>query len=79
MLIANKYEVPETCPSECKFKEDLGHQGSLCCRCPVFNCEESVGQHGECYRLIEPENYRADWSKEWFIFFNEGTEPKLYV
>ena len=69
MLIAGKYEVPDECPKDCKYLDDLGKYGqnSICGRCPVFACPEPV----------EPEWYRDDWASEWATFFLTGMEPDL--
>ena len=73
MIIANKYEVPDNCPKNCLFKQEYGYQGGLCHRCPIFNCRKDVD--GFC--LIEPEDYREDWAKEWSKFFETGEVPEL--
>ena len=74
MLIANKYEIPDKCPDNCKFKLNGGFsQGSICTRCPIFNCKKFI-YHYEVTRLVEPEDYREDWAEQWFKFFNEEIE-----
>lgn len=80
MIVADKYEVPDTCPSDCKYSGDLGlyGQNSICIRCPVFNCQQIEVADGqlEAHRL-PPEHYRADWAKEWAKFFETGVRPVL--
>lgn len=73
MKIAN-IEFPNECPASCPYGE-LMRQGSLCHRCPIFNCA------GE-FKLLEPEEYRSDWAeifRQYFDQLAEGvvTYPKL--
>ena len=77
MLIAGKHEVPDECPSDCRFSGENGYQGSMCCRCPIFNCREIPGPEGEPFRLLLPEDYRSDWAEQWERFFNTGEPLKL--
>ena len=72
MKIGSKlqFDFPDKCPENCKFKDELFYQGSICCRCPLFNC-------GGEYRLIEPEEYRDDWAEEWQEFFKSGKYLEL--
>lgn len=72
MLISKKYMMPDKCPGNCKFKNELFYQGNMCSRCPVFNC------CGE-FKLIEPDDYREDWAKEFEIFFKTQKIPVLYL
>jgi hypothetical protein len=37
-------------------------QGSICIRCPVFCCFEES--------MVDPEEYREDWAREWRDFFD---------
>ena len=62
-------EFPNKCTEDCLLKNDLRQfgQNSICTRCPVFSC------CGKC-RLIEPEEYRHDWAKEWKKFFDSKYE-----
>ena len=62
-------EIPEKCPPNCRFREDLAlcGQSSICGRCPVLLCPD----------VIEPEGYNADWAREWATFFQGGPEPEL--
>lgn len=72
MIIAGN-QFPDKCPSNCKFIEDVVFHGqnSICFRCPVFNCPN----------LVDPDNFRQDWSDEWFKFFDDGMKhfPMLLV
>ena len=81
MLIAGKYEVPDTCPADCSLKEDMSKfgQNSICGRCPVFNCSRSAPdeQFPKGFCLLEPEQYRPDWAAEWVEFFKTGKFPEL--
>jgi len=63
----DKIEIPDNCPDNCVFKEDLIQfdQSCMCTRCPIFNCMKDSS--GFC--MIEPENYREDWALEWKKFF----------
>ena len=74
MLIANKIEVPDECPKNCQFKNEPFYQGNMCCRCPIFSCKKD--ENGFC--LVEPEDYREEWAKEFARFFaGEILYPKL--
>ena len=77
MLIAEKYEVPDECPSDCKFIEDgMSYQGSICTRCPIFVCKSS-DKYGP---MVTTEDYRPDWARQWHLFFNGEIErPVLYL
>jgi hypothetical protein len=74
------FKFPDKCPSECKFREDssLYGQNSICTRCPVFVCGETIID-GKPFRLLLPEEYRLDWASEWAKFFESGEEPKLLL
>jgi len=73
MIIRGGYEIPDRCPKDCKFKDDVSRfgQNSICIRCPVFNCSGD-------FPLIDRDDFREDWSREWALFF-EGSrnEPIL--
>lgn len=81
MIIANKYEVPDSCPEDCAYLDDMATfgQNSICGRCPVLTCkvidgtEDGLGM----FCLIEPADYRDDWAKEWEDFFKSRKVPKL--
>jgi len=78
MIIANKYEIPDTCPDNCRFYHDAAKYGQnvLCTRCPVFNCR--TYEDGFC--LLRPEDFRPDWAEEWYKFFKgEIEKPELYL
>jgi hypothetical protein len=67
MKISEKeYEVPDACPSNCPFKEELSKlgQSAICIRCPVFTC------HPKDNALMPPKEYRPDWAETWHAFFN---------
>jgi hypothetical protein len=70
-----KFEVPDVCPKTCAFRDDFLNYGqnSICCRCPVFNCQpdEAMGP------MVEPAGFRDDWAAEWEAFFKTGAEPTL--
>lgn len=83
MIIAGKYRVPDKCPDDCRFRKDpmAQMQGGFCYRCPVMNCspmeyQEEDGSIIEV-RMVEPEQYRLNWAKEWERFFKEGVLPLL--
>lgn len=73
VLIANSIEIPDECPVNCSFKENMLYQGSMCHRCPVFNCKKDE----EGFSLLEPEEYRKDFALEWKHFFDTGAFPQL--
>jgi hypothetical protein len=75
MLISNKYEIPDKCPKNCPHKKEPFYQGNMCTRCPIFNCSKDKNN----FCLIEPENYREDWAKEWYTFFTTGKRPVLLL
>lgn len=77
MIISGKYEVPDSCPTDCPFYGDFRDMGqcSICLRCPVINCAVIPGTD-VC--LIEPQDFRPDWAKEWQEFFKDySKEPEL--
>lgn len=73
-------EFPDDCPTDCPGHDDSFNQGGLCARCPLFNCMESTDEEGEPFRLLEPDDYRKDWAKEWKRWFNAGMtgQPALH-
>lgn len=76
MLIADKYTVPDKCPDNCKYQEELARYGqnAMCHWCPVLNCAPCTE---DGFRLLEPADYRLDWAEAWVEFFRNGIEPKL--
>jgi len=58
-------DFPNDCPKDCSFKNDFSifGQSSICGRCPIFNC-------GGEFKLLECDEYREDWVKEWKRFFD---------
>ncbi len=56
------------CSKNCPGQEELFSQGNLCLRCPILNCVP--GLDGFC--LIEPNDYRQDWAREFREWFNNG-------
>lgn len=70
MIISGKYEVPDKCPENCKFIDDLEiyGQNSICFRCPVLNCSEEMSDDPP----VDKESYREDWAKEWVEFFKNN-------
>lgn len=81
MIISDEnIEIPDTCPINCRFKEELKqfYQGCMCDRCPILNC--SYPDNDPMLPIISPESYRSDWAEEWKKFFDgEVEEPKLYL
>lgn len=63
MKIGSKlqYEVPNSCPDNCTNLGTRLYQGSICTRCPIFNCAGEV--------LMKSIEYRDDCAKEWQTFF----------
>ena len=84
MLIAG-IEFPDSCPQGCPFKQETFDQSSLCTRCPIFNCKQFPFPCEDgteiMMSLIEPNEYREDWAKEWKRWFDEGMKdyPELYL
>jgi hypothetical protein len=75
-----QFECPDKCPENCKMKPSAFYQGCMCTRCPVFNCKEPVTEEDKKYLpLINPNQFRDDWAKEWDEFFKTGKAPKLYL
>ena len=79
MIISDKnIEIPDSCPINCRFKEELKqfYQDDICYSCPVLNC--SNPSNDPMMPILEPEQYRSDWAKEWKRFFDgEIEEPEL--
>lgn len=69
MRIAS-YEIPDKCPEDCPFTDDLMHfgQSAICGRCPVLVCTPC----DEGWALVEADDYRPDWAKVWHEFFQNG-------
>lgn len=77
-------DFPDSCPEDCLYKMDIIHYGqsALCRYCPVFCCklmpaEPETGN--KPWRLIEPDDIREDWLKEWHEFFQTGKRPNLEI
>jgi len=75
MRIGSKlqFEVPDSCPKQCVYHGDMVRyfQGSICHRCPVFNC---TGEDP----LLSRSDFRDDWAEEWQKFFKgEEARPEL--
>lgn len=73
-----KIEFPVDCPKECpeKGKPKLFYQrqGNFCYRCPIFSCRGK-------FPIVEPEEYREDWAREWKKWFASGMKglPNLIL
>jgi len=69
MQIGSKlqFNVPNQCLQNCEYKSEIFDLNAICFRCPVFTCNKD--EEGFC--MIEPEDYRDDWAKEWEIYFRE--------
>ena len=66
--ISEKYQIPINCDN-CNVKLNGGgwnFQGSLCHRCPVFNC---MGED----KLMDISDYREDWLNEFQEWFKKDT------
>ncbi len=70
-----QYEVPDNCKG-CLLRPESFDQGNICFRCPVFNCRVTTIE-GEDFRLVNPEDFRDDWAKEWERAFKEKDAPIL--
>lgn len=69
-------EIPDKCPEDCKFKK--GYDWDTCIRCPIWNC--SNPNNDPALPAIKPEDYRADWAREWVRFFTKETpNPQLFL
>ncbi|MHA1809387.1 MAG: hypothetical protein ACTSYH_03640 [Candidatus Heimdallarchaeaceae archaeon] len=76
MIIANKYEIPDSCPYDCKYKGDYLKYGqdSMCIRCPVFNFTFNDADSN----IAEAKNFNCHWAEEWSKFFKgEIEKPSL--
>lgn len=72
---SDQIEIPEECPEDCKFK---GSYFGMCMRCPVSVCTNPTDN--PLLPVCEPENYRADWAREWELFFKKLIPvPQLYI
>ena len=74
MQIAEKFTVPDECPENCIYKNDLEFCGmdAVCMTCPVFVCNPK----NPC---IDPKGYRQDWAAEWEKFFKTGEKRLLDI
>lgn len=79
MLVGGDIEVPDKCPEDCRFRGSFGQHGqsAICGRCPVFCCSCNLGDDGQPFWLVAPEEYRRDWALEWQEFFRGGRTPGL--
>jgi hypothetical protein len=67
-------DFDESVCKKCPERSGAFYQGNLCSRCPIFNCKKD--EDGFC--LIEPEDYRADWAKEFHAWITSGFSPEFY-
>jgi len=75
-----KFECPDECPADCALKKQSFGQGDLCCRCPVFLCQEPVTEEDRMYLpVLEPTEFRDDWAAQWETFFKTERKPVLYL
>lgn len=81
MIVANNFIIPDECPEDCLFKDDLKYgQNSICIRCPVLCCKEPKTKEEEPYMpIIDKKEYRVDWAAEWEAFFKTKKIPKLKI
>lgn len=70
---ALQFEVPDDCPNNCGYKNELTYQGSTCTRCPVFSCKPCPypDEIGGTFTLVEPQGYRDDWASMWVSYFEK--------
>ncbi len=59
---------PTECPKNCPEKKTAFYQGCYCSRCPIFSCVDRGGG----FVLLEPEEYREDWAKNWKEWFDNS-------
>lgn len=82
-MIIQGLEFPDDCPENCLYKDDmLNHgQSAICTRCPVLNCQLNPADPENGFptpwRILEPDDFRSDWLRDWWYFFKEGKEPEL--
>lgn len=83
-MIIGGVEFPDSCPLECPGHSQMKGHGGLCYRCPIFVCREfdcPPDRNGNVIpmRLVEPEDYRPDWAREWRRWFDGGMKgyPEL--
>jgi len=67
-IIIGGYSFPTKCPENCPGKDEYSGQGGLCHRCPIFNCVPAPNDP-EAFTLLRPEEYRTDWAKVWYEWF----------
>ena len=67
MLINNKYTVPDVCPPDCPYFDDIMNYGqnALCRHCPVFACRGPDP-------MVPPDGCRDDWAQDWDELFKSG-------
>ncbi len=70
MIIAGKHIVPNHCPENCPFLNEISVRGqnTFCGYCPVFVCHKD--EYRGCF--VEPEKYREDWALAWSNWFADG-------
>jgi len=77
MKVAGEYEVPDTCPTDCRFFGKSFDQGGICTRCPIFICKDFGDGLSP---VVNPDDYRPDWAREWVRFFAGEVEyPELML
>ena len=73
-----QFECPDKCPDDCELKKEPFHQGSICTRCPVFCCKMPITEEDKKYLpILNPDEFRDDWAREWANFFQTGEYPHL--
>lgn len=78
MKIANKYIVPDRCPSDCPGIETYRKYAldDPCRICPVFLCK-TVVYEGETINLLPPEKYPRGQAVAWEKWFKGEMKGKV--
>lgn len=94
LVSPDSIEIPDTCPETCAFRSEYENFLSYCRYCPVLNCktielseedfyaisskDEPYNDETKKFCLLDPEDYRSDWTREWLKFFKGEQEvPEL--
>jgi len=78
-MIIGGYEFSEKCPENCPGRDEPFSQGGLCSRCPIFNCVPVIDEDGFLFSLLQPDEYREDWAREWKNWFDSGMDGYPYL
>lgn len=77
MIVAG-LDFPDKCPDKCPGQDDGLDPGALCARCPLFCCTYFDDADGR-FRLVDPDDFRADWAQEWRRWLDTGMMGRPYL